>query len=365
MRTWRSRRRIGWTLSLLLLLAGCGGGSEQRKTMIVRRGGDLVGTGQTVRVSDSVPGDVMLAGGELAFSGTVAGDYLGAGGDQAVSGNIGGSARAAGGNVEVSAQITRNVTIAGGNVELQQAGSIAGNAYLAGGNVEVDGTVTGLLRATAGDVTINGTVGDVNVSAGSLTIGPGARIDGDLRYRVPADRVEIAPGATITGQRIPLPARDWMGVWRMMRLVWALGFLLSGVVLIALFPSAARRVSDSVRSHPGVAVGLGVLWIFLIPIVIGIAAVTIVGIPLALLLFGTYLIVFHLAGIVLSLALGQLVLRDANGSGRGRLIAAFLLGGVALILLSMIPVVGGFFVLLALLIGSGAILVPLVRRRTV
>ena len=360
-----SRWLVACAASLLLVLAACGDGQRQGDAMIVRRGGDLVGTGGTVRISDSVPGDVMLAGGELGFTGTAGGDYLGAGGDQAIAGAITGSARVAGGNVVISSQIGRNVTLAGGNVVIEQGGSIGGNAYLAGGNVVVDGTVTGLLRATGGTVRINGAVGDVNLSAGSLFVGPRARIDGDLRYRVPADRVEIDSAATITGQMIAIPVREGMRFWTMLRLLWAAGFLLAGVVLIALLPSAARAASDGLRERPGVAVGLGVIWICLLPIAIGIVGATIIGIPLALMLFGAYLIVLYLAGIVLALALGRMVLRNTDGSGRGRLIAAFLLGGIMLILLSMIPVVGGFLILVALLLGAGAILVPLVRRRTV
>lgn len=357
---------IGWTLSFLLVAGGCGGGGPQRRgeSMIVMRGGDLVGTGNTVRVSDSVPGDVMLTAGEIGFTGTAGGDYLGAGGDQTVAGTIIGSARVAGGNVEVAARIGRNATIAGGNVEIERNASIGGNAYLAGGSVEVEGTVTGLLRATGGSVRIDGAVGDVNLSAGSLVVGPRARIDGDLRYRVPPDQVRIDPAATITGQTIALPVRRGLKFWTMLRLLWAAGFLFAGVVLIALLPSAARAASDGVRARPGVAIGLGVLWVFLLPVVLGLIGATVIGIPLALILFGAYLIVLYLAGIVLALALGRLALREAAGTGRGRLIAAFLLGAIVLILLSMIPVVGGLLVLLALLLGTGSMLVPLVRRRT-
>lgn len=352
---------VGCLASLLPVLAGCRA-ERQRDSMVVRRGGDLVASGNTVRVVDSVPGDVMMAGGDLAFSGASGGDYLGAGGDQAVSGRIHGSARIAGGNVEVSSTIDRNATIAGGNIELQGTGVVQGNAYLAGGNILVAGTVRQLLRATGGSIHITGSVGDVNVSAGRLRVGPRARIDGDLRYRVPPNDVQIDSAATITGQVIALPVRDWSNTWLLVRVLWGLGFLLAGAVLIALFPAVSRTAADGVRTRPGVSLGFGVLWICL-PIVIGLIAATVIGVPLAMLLFGAYLIVLYLAGIVLALALGRLVVKGAES--RGRLIGAFLLGGVALILISFIPIVGGFVILLAILLGSGALMMRLVRRREV
>ena len=134
---------------LVPALAACDA-AEQRAGMMVRRGGDLVGSGGILRVTDSVPGDVMLAGSELDFSGAVGGDYLGAGGDQRVGGRVHGSVRAASGNVIVTSVIDRNATIAGGNVELLGGGIIQGNAYLVGGNIVVDGTIRQLLRASAG-----------------------------------------------------------------------------------------------------------------------------------------------------------------------------------------------------------------------
>jgi hypothetical protein len=350
---------------LVPLVSGCRAAEQRAGGMVVRRGGDIVGSGGTIRVTDSVPGDVMLAGNELAFSGATGGDYLGAGGDQRVSGRVHGSARLAGGNVLVTAVIDRNATIAGGNVELREGGVVTGNAYLVGGNIVVEGTVRQLLRATGGTINIAGSVGDVNVSAGRLRVGPNARIDGDLRYRVPADNVQIDSAATITGQMIAVPPRDWSRVWWMLRLFWGLGFLLAGAVLVALLPGIAQTAADGLRTRPGVALGLGVMWLILLPLLIGVVAVTVIGVPLAMLLLGTYLIVMYLAGIVLALAIGRLALRNREGSGRGRLVAAFLLGGLALMLVSWIPVAGTLAIVLAIVLGSGALVMPVVRRRAV
>ena len=354
----------GCAVCLLPILAGCDA-DRQRTSMVVRRGGDLVGSGGTIHVSDSVSGDIMLAGGEIDFSGTTGGDYLGAGGDQDVSGRIHGSVRIAGGNVLVSSVIDRNATIAGGNVELREASVVEGNAYLAGGNIVVAGTVRQLLRATGGTIHIGGVVGDVNVSAQRLRVGPRARIDGDLRYRVPAENVEIDSAATITGQIISLPTRNWATVWLVMQLLWGLGFLLAGAVLIALLPGIATAAADGVRARPGVAAGFGVMWLLLLPLGMGLAAVTVVGLPLAILLLAAYLIVLYLSGVVLALAIGRVILRDWARDGRGRLVVAFLLGGVLLILLGLIPLIGGFVILLAIIMGSGALLMPVVRRRRV
>src|SRR5690242_21414797 len=89
---------------------GTGGQQGQSEVQIVRRGGDVLGAGETVRIADSVPGDAMLAGGQLNFSGATGGDYLGVGGSQVITGRIHGSARVAGGEIRVAGPIERNVT---------------------------------------------------------------------------------------------------------------------------------------------------------------------------------------------------------------------------------------------------------------
>ena len=356
---------LGGIACCLPALTACGSDGQRVDGLVVERGGDLVGTGGTLRVADSVSGDIMLSGGEVTFSGAAGGDYLGAGGNQEISGRIHGSARAAGGNVILSALVARNATIAGGNVEVRESAIVVGNAYLAGGNVVVAGTVRQLLRATGGSVAISGSAGDVNVSANELRVGPRARIDGDLRYRVPAENVQIDSAATITGQVIAEPVRDVSRAWLVFRLLWGLSFLAAGAVLVAVMPAIATTAADGVRAHAGVAAGFGVMWLLLVPIAMAVAAVTVIGIPLAMLLFAAYLIVMYLAGVVLALAIGRLALGDRGRDGRGPLVGAFLLGAVVLYALTWIPIVGGLVILFTIVLGSGGLLMPVVRRRAV
>ena len=169
-------------------------------------------------VMDSVPGDAILAGGNLSFSGATGGDYLGAGGNEAISGRIHGSLRAAGGAIRVAATVDRNATITGGKVDLDSAAVIGRSAYLFAGAIQVDGAVRGTLLAAGGTVTLNGVVGaNVEVAADQLRIGPHAQIVGNLRYKVPAGKVHIDPGARIgyAGPREPtLTINNVLGIMR-------------------------------------------------------------------------------------------------------------------------------------------------------
>ena len=330
------------------------GRSEQLQNEVTRRGEDVLATGSMATVMDSVPGDAILAGGDLSFAGATGGDYLGAGGKQAVTGRIHGSLRAAGGEVHVAAAVDRNTTIAGGTVELDSAAVIARNAYLIGGTVQVNGTVRGGLLASGGAIILNGVVGrDVEVAGGALHIGPHAQIAGNLRYRVPAGKVRIDPAARITGTVTALPVSTGWGLWHVL---WILGFLVVGAVAVALFPRFMAEAAEILPQRPGRSALVGLGWAILVPIAICVAAITIIGLPLALLTAAVYVILVCLASVPFAVWLGQLLLGARARKGREGALVNFLVGGLLLLVVGIIPVVGGWVSLVAGVLGLGTIL---------
>lgn len=329
---------------------------------VVRRGGDVVAAGRAVHISDSIPGDVMAMGADIGFSGSAAGDFLGAGGRQEVAGWIGGSARIAGGEVRMSASVGRNATLAGGRVEVLDPADIAGNAYLAGGEVRVAGSVGQMLQVAGGSVGLDGTFGDVTVTADRLRVGPGAIIQGNLRHRVQPANVSIDPNARIAGEVIALPSPEHRDSPAALRWLWRLAFLLTGAVVIALFPGLARSAADALRSRTGLSAGLGILWLIGAPILVLVLAITVIGIPLALIVTTIYTTSLYVGPAVLGLWLGRLIFRG-KGETRAGLVGAFLIGGLILLLATLIPYAGIVILFLAAVAGAGALVTALVQLR--
>ncbi len=359
-------RPASCSLALLLVLIGAAGcdpppqvGEESAVTLW---GGDMLAVGRAPVVTGRVPGDVILAGGAISFAGEAEGDYLGAGGSQVVDGRVDGNARAAGGEIEMRGEVGRNVTIAGGRVHLNELSRVGGNAYLAGGLVIVDGAIERHLRAVGDEIVIDGFVdGSVAIESRRFRLGPSARIDGELRYRVPEEGVSINPAAQIGGEiaafeaRTPqVPHLGWM-----LRGFWILGFLLTGTVFALLFPRLALGSARSLQRRPGAAAGLGLLWVVGFPLAIGAALLTIVGLPLALILMASFLISLYLARLVPALWIGHRILGTRVGEGRAGAVAGFLLGGLILLVVELTPLLGALAFVAATLLGLGAFVVAL------
>jgi len=303
---------------------------------------------------DSVTGDVILYGRDLMSRGSVGGDYLAVAGNQVIGGRVHGSVRAAGGEIHVTGVVDRNATVAGGNVALDSSGVIAHNAYFTGGNVEIAGTVRGGLLASGGTVTVNGVVGsDVQVLGGELHIGPRARITGNLRYKVPPKNVKIDSAARISGTVTALPVEsEWGG----RRWLWLLGLLLIGVVVVALFPRFTAEAADILPRRPLAAALVGLGWVCVAPIAIVAVAFTVIGVPLAVLAAVTYMVLLFLGDIPVAVWLGTRLLGIREGARRQGVVVNYLVGGLVLLIVMLIPVIGSWLMVIATVLGLGTVL---------
>ena len=348
-------RKITGCVLLAALAVTFGCTEEPDRTL--RPNGDLLATGNHVRVADSVSGDAMLAGEVLDFDGFVGGSYLGAGRDQTVAGRVQGSLRAVGATIEVDALVERNATLAGGSVVVRDDAEIGGNAYLAGGRVRLDGTVSGDLYVGAGEFELDGEVaGDVRVEASTLRLGPDARVYGELRYRLPEDETPaLSEEAVVAGGAValaPRPDAPSGGIgFFVFRLI---AFVLSAAVVVALLPGPTVRIVGELQRHPGAALGTGLLCLILVPLAVLVSAITVVGIPIAAMVAALYGISLYLAPVVPALWVGGEFLKGRDPSARKDAVLLGVTGGAVVALAILLPWIGWLARLLSVCAGLGA-----------
>jgi cytoskeletal protein CcmA (bactofilin family) len=294
--------------------------------------GDVLAFCERVTIRGEVDGTAVVVGRELVVEGEVTGG-LGAAGEQVrLEGSVGGSAY-----------------LAGERVHIGPRARVARDAFLGGERVHVEGEVARDLAAGGERVELEGEVGrDFGAWSERVSIAAGARVGGDLRAHVPdPEQLEIATGAVVVGatdvdaldhHRHKLWSRYREGTFW----VWlAVGFVASfgiGMLLHALFPGLFAGRLGTGRDF-FVSLGLGFAVLVLAPIALVLLALTVVGIPAALIGLATWGIVLYLGGIVVAALIGRSLVKPRGESAR-EFGLALLVGLAVLVVVKSLPLVG-------------------------
>jgi hypothetical protein len=365
------RRVSGLALLALVLTAitGCGVHYDGEDAVTHEFGSDYFGAGGMLNLTAAVEGDAILAGGHVTTASEVKGDLVVAGGEVSIGGAVGDDLYAAGGSVQFDAIVNGNARVAGGDISVGPATIVAGGVSLTGGQVDFEGVAHEYLQASGGTVRIDGEViGDAEVRARELVIGPTARIGGRLVYHGPVEPT-VPEGAVITGglefhgedashylDEARPQVRD--AVTAVGTVLWFLGVFVAGALFVVLLPGFTSEAAAAIGRKPLPSLGLGLAILVCVPFVAVVLLITIIGIPLALLLMSLYLLVLFLGWVTAALFVAQrglALLRPGKPATRGWQLFALLLGLLALWLLRQIPFVGGLIGFIALLAGIGAL----------
>jgi hypothetical protein len=309
---------------------------------------DLYIAGGTIAVDGTVNGDLVVAGGTVTIGGNVDGDVLVAGGTVTLGGSTTGDARLAGGQLTVTGNVGEDLAATGGNVTVN--GKVGQDLILGAGNASVSGSVTGSIAGSAGTYSRTGTLGG-------------------------SEDVEI-------GRNQPAPQAASNGVLDAIRQFVVV--VLFGLLALWLLPRTFHAAENAIRTRPLQSLGGGVLAIIgYIALVIGIIlAMVLLAIVLAIATLGALVAVDIIAGILaillvtfafivvfafvadalVGLAIGRWAL-PAMGmrmpQDRWSELGVLALGAAVVVILSAIPVLGGFVKLVVVLLGLGALLLVL------
>jgi cytoskeletal protein CcmA (bactofilin family) len=347
-----------------------GAASDHDAVMILPAGAvvdrDYFAYGERVEISGTVNGDVYVAGGQVLVDGRINGDLLVAGGTITVSGVVSQDARVAGGQVTVNGQIGRNLTVAGGDVDLSESAAVKGGLVSAGGRVRLAAPVGTDARIAAGSVIVSGPIkGSLNAMTGDLRLTSRASVAGGVTYWS-QDQASVDPGASIAGgvhrKALPefsRPRKETLlgalaGVVIVAKLVSAASTLILGLFLIYLFPGYTQSAVATLSARPGASFGIGLLALIVTPIAAIMLLVTVLGLPIGLMAIALYLVAIFLVRVFVILWLGRVLLAWRGNEVRNTW--ALVLGLIVYSMLTLIPFVGGFVALCAILFGLGATL---------
>lgn len=276
---------------------------------------------------------------------------------------------ATGGTVVVQGTVDGDLTAFAGTVVIAENGTVTGQVRVYAGNVRIGGTVgtnvvayagsvtvtdgalvKGTLAAGSGQVVLAGTVrGDATLS-GNVTLAPSAQVGGDLIYDGTLhDRGGRVDGEIRQASDLAL-LPDVPGLLLSAYLLLADALL--GALLLVAFPRFSFGAANTAHAEPGRSAVAGILAIVAVPLACVLLAVTVVGIPLALIGLVAFLTMLWVGTVLGRFAVGSWLLSYVD---EDRPWAALALGLVVVALLAQVPYLGPLVRAVVALLGVGVL----------
>ncbi|MFC5498912.1 hypothetical protein ACFPOE_15290 [Caenimonas terrae] len=339
---------------------------------------NVYSAGGQVRPAGPVEGDFIAAGGRVVLDQPVRGDAALAGGSVDVRAPVGDDLRAVGGDVRIDSTVGGELFVTGGNVTLAGAARVTQGAKVYGGAITMDGRVDGPLEAGAQKISLNGQIGgDARLTAEQIELGPDARIAGALHY-ASGTELKKAAGATVVGaitreeraagEPTVVRQRQWGGATGTLgaAVLGFLALLACATVFMLVVPDSSVRAADTVKTSPGLSLALGFGALVALPVLAVLLFITVLGIPLGLTLLALYpvlLLAGYLVGVLCIARLAQPALRKEAPATFGWQIGFFALALLLVSLIGRVPVAGTLVLAVITVMGTGASVLMLYRRR--
>jgi len=194
-------------------------------------------------------------------------------------------------------------------------------------------------------------------------VAPTAVLKGNLRYM--AATLDRQEGARIQGTvaRREFRERDeWIekgkkalsGLWLAYWLLSIPALIIVGVLAHYLFPRGTQDVLSRLSQFPWKSIGMGLVFLVVVPVAVLIAMATLVGIPAGIITLVIYGLFLYISRVFVGVWIGRKILGIFKKTWAEAFLGPLILGILITSLLLAIPVLGWFFWLIFLLLGVGA-----------
>lgn len=322
---------------------------------------DLVFLGRTCRLSGEVNGDAALFAERVIYNGAIEGALLSLGEEVTLAGSVASSVGAVGREIIIDGETHGSTFLMAELIEINPQARLHRDCFALSKRFFFDGSCDGDLVVGGELVVINGTVeGDAKIYSDRLEIRADAMITGDLIIN-PGTEPEIDDGAVILGDIISRQKR--VEVFPTIDpifpdFIWSL-FLISSIFVVGLLMLliTGRHFHLSARSlytRPARSAALSILGMGGSGALVGILALTLIGLPASMLIGCALLLFLWLFGqVYAAAAIGGLILSGKQSDSFGAWTARLFVGLLIIALILQIPVIGWLLYLILGLYGFG------------
>ncbi len=292
--------------------------------------------------------DVIFLGKRMTFDGVARLGLISLCKDLVFTGSVGNGIIGAGMNMHIEGMVKGNNYFLCKSLHVSEKSVIDGNLFVGCAKMYLDGVVNGDLYAGAGEVVINNQInGNVKIYAGRITIGEKGKINGNLTY---ASKEKLKPEdlQKITGtvqvdethkfETPEIARKNWLAFKAFFSIMMFVCFTIIGSLLLFL-PVFVKLDANLHSERSFWYTGLrGLIPVLMYPAVVVINFILIVTIPFAFVLILAAIPTFFFTQIIGLTLLGKYLSFKFKWNIKKRHVQ-FLIGAVAGVIISVIPVV--------------------------
>ena len=332
---------------------------------------DLYVAGGNIAINGTIHGDLVAAGNNISVDGTVTGDVIAAGQNVTIRGQVGGTVRAVGNSVVLDGKVTNDLLVGGNELTILSNGRVGRDAIIGSTNTTIGGQIARDLQVGGSNVKIDGGIGgNVVASIERLQLTDRATVGGSLKY-TSKNEAQIANTSSVKGSierqtpadgRAPLVTGPAALVLEWLK--GLIGLLILGILVVFFFPGFSRRAGEALVHSPWLTLAVGGLVLIGLPIlsvIFFLVGALIGGWWIGFVVLALFVVLLALAIPIAAVGVGGALLRVARRPVPVWL--ALFIGLVALLLVALVPILGGIVIFLALLFGMGAATIAVVGGR--
>jgi hypothetical protein len=327
---------------------------------------DVYAGGGMINIDKDIEGDLYVGGGQITINGNIKGDLVAAGGQITLNGKVEDDVRISGGSLVVNGNIGDDLVAACGQLNISPNSIIGGSLVLGTGYANIMGVINEDILGGGGKIVLGGTVyRDVKIEVGeNISLTKDARINGNLIYtsltEANLDETQVGGFIEYNKQKVEEQdvggrLQDFFTRWNLIfQLMNYLSLILIALVVVLLVPAGVVGINKISKAHPWKSLGVGFVVLICSIAACIILLVTVIGMPLAGILFGMLLISWCVAKVYAAGLIGSLLINPKKLS-KPKLFGIIALGAFVLAVVEIVPFIGGLVVFLAVLLTFGAL----------
>jgi hypothetical protein len=302
---------------------------------------------KNITIDGTINGEAYLVGENITVNGTINGDLIAIGSNIDINGTVSDNLRTFSKQIHVYGDIRKNATIVSMNANIENKSILSGNVVMLANKAQIFGNLEGESHIQARSLYVDGEFQKQSIlSSPNLTISKNT-IFSQGKIISSGDK----SGNIFLSKNTRLISFILAKIQYFGNLLSFFGYLICGLILTFLFPKNFTNINHFLFEKPLACFIVGLLFYLLLPFILVFIALTVVGIPISILIALSSLMVMFVSRIVVSLSIGSRILKDQNSK-----FFPLILGLIILQVVFWIPFFGTAIKIIAVLLGSGAII---------